>query len=48
MVFTNPIMIAHEHKTIYKPLMSSIVVRHYRNIDVEDPKGKYQRPFVMT
>jgi hypothetical protein len=48
MVFTNPIMITHEHKTIYKPLMSSITVGRYRNIDAEDLKVEYRKPFVMT
>ncbi len=48
MVFTNPIMITHEHKTIYKPLTNSISVGRYRHIDAEDLKGEYRRPFVMT
>jgi hypothetical protein len=47
-MFTNPIMTTYEHKTIYKPQMSSIVVGRYININAEDPKGEYQRPYVMT
>jgi len=38
MVFTNPIMIIHVHKTTNQPLMSSIATRGYKNIDAEDSK----------
>jgi hypothetical protein len=41
MVYTNPIMTIHEHKTIYKPLLSLITARWYKNIDVEYLKGEY-------
>ncbi len=47
-MFINPIMISHAHKTIEQPLMSSIIVKWYRNIGVEDPKGRHQEPFVTT
>jgi hypothetical protein len=39
MVFTNPIMTIHVHKTTNRPHMSSIVVGGYKSIDVEDSKG---------
>jgi len=43
MVFTNPIMITHVHKTTYRPLMSSIAIRGYKST-----KGGHQEPFVIT
>jgi hypothetical protein len=39
MVFTNPKMTIHVHKTIDQPLMNSITTRGYINIDAKDPKG---------
>jgi hypothetical protein len=48
MVFINPIMITHVHKTTNRPSMSSIAVRGYKSINVEDPKGGHQEPFVIT
>jgi hypothetical protein len=38
MVFTNPIMTIHLHKTIDRPLMNSIVVGKYRSTYAENPK----------
>jgi len=39
MVFTNPIMTTHVHKTTNRPHMSSIVVGGYRSTNIEDSKG---------
>jgi hypothetical protein len=39
MVFTNPIMNIHVHKTTNQPSMSPIATKGYKNINVEDPKG---------
>jgi hypothetical protein len=38
MVFTNPIIIVHVHKTTNQPSMNSIATRRYKSINVEDPK----------
>ncbi len=48
MVFTNIIMTTHVHKTINKPPMNLIAIKRFRNTNVEDLKGGYQRPFVIT
>jgi hypothetical protein len=48
MVFINPIIITHVHRTTNRPSMSSIAIRGYISIDVEDPKGGHQEPFVIT
>jgi hypothetical protein len=47
MVFINPIMITHVHKTTERPLVNSIITRWYRNISVEDPKGRHREPSVI-
>jgi hypothetical protein len=47
-VFTNPIMTTHVHKTIDQPTMSSIVARGYISTNVEAPKGRHRKPFVIT
>jgi hypothetical protein len=44
MVFTNPITTTHVNKTANQPLMSSMVARGYRNIDVANPRGGYREP----
>jgi hypothetical protein len=48
LVFTNPIMTTHEHKTIDKSPMSSITIRGYKNTNAKDSKGEYRRPSVTT
>jgi hypothetical protein len=48
MLFTNPIIIIHVHKTIDEPPMSSIAIGGYRNTYAENPKGEYQGPSIMT
>jgi hypothetical protein len=47
MVFNNPITIIHVTKIANRPLMSSMVVGRYRNVDVAHPKGGYQKPIVI-
>jgi len=41
MVFINPIMAIHVHRTTYKPLMNSIDVGGYINTYAKDSKGEY-------
>jgi hypothetical protein len=41
MVFTNPIMIIHVHKTIDRPSMNLIVARGYRSTNAKDPKRRH-------
>ncbi len=41
MVFTNPIMNIHVHKTIDRPPMNSKVARRYRSKNGEHPKRGY-------
>jgi hypothetical protein len=48
MVFTNPIMTTHVHKTTYWPLISSIIAGRYKSTDVEDPKGGHWEPSIIT
>jgi hypothetical protein len=47
MVFINPIMTVHINRTTNQPLMSSIAVGRYINIDVENLRG-YQEPSIVT
>jgi hypothetical protein len=39
MVFTNSIMAIHVNNTTNRPLMSLMVVRGYKSVDVVHPKG---------
>jgi hypothetical protein len=48
MVFTNLITTTHVNRTIDRPLMSSMVVGRYKNVDVVHPRGGYQKPIVVT
>jgi hypothetical protein len=48
MAFTKIIMITHVHKTTNKPPMNLIATIRFRNTNVEDLKGGYRRPFVIT
>ncbi len=41
MVFTNSIMTTHVNRIINQPLMSSMVVGNYKNVDVTNLKGGY-------
>jgi hypothetical protein len=43
MVFTNPIMTIHVHKTTDRPLVNSIFAGGYKGINAEDPKGGASR-----
>jgi hypothetical protein len=47
MVFINPIMTTHINRTTNRPLMSSIAVGRYININVENLRG-YQEPSIIT
>jgi hypothetical protein len=48
MVFTNLIMTTHMNKIANQPSMSIMVVKSYISVDVMNPKGGYQEPFVVT
>jgi hypothetical protein len=48
MVFTNPIMTIHVNKTVDQPLMSSMAIGGYRSTNVENPRGGYRKPSVVT
>ncbi len=41
MVFTNLIMTTHVNKTTYRPLMNSMAVGRYKNVDVANLRGGY-------
>jgi hypothetical protein len=41
MVFTNPIMTIHVHKTTSRPSMNSIATKGYKSMDAENPKGRH-------
>ncbi len=47
MVFTNMIMTIDVNMTTYRPLMSSMAIGRYRNIDVANPRGGYQKPSIV-
>jgi hypothetical protein len=48
MVFTNLIMITHVNTITDQPLMSSIILGGYKSTNVKNPKGGYQKPYVIT
>ncbi len=48
MVFTNPIMTTHVNRATNQPPMNSMVAGGYKSADVVNPKGGYQKPFVVT
>jgi hypothetical protein len=48
MVFTNPIMTTHVNKIANRPPMNSIVVGGYKNTYVENPRGGYREPYIVT
>jgi hypothetical protein len=48
MVFTNMIITIHVNMIADRPLMSSMVAKGYKNADVLHPRGRYQKPFVIT
>ncbi len=48
MVFTNPIMTTHVNRIVDRPLMSLMVAKRYKNVNATNPKGGYQKPFVVT
>jgi hypothetical protein len=41
MVFTNPITTIHVNRTTYRPLMSSMIVGRYKNVDAMHLRGGY-------
>jgi hypothetical protein len=47
MVFTNPIMTTHVHKTTHKSPRSLIDVGGYKSTNAKNPKGWYKKPFVI-
>jgi len=47
-VFINLIMITHMNKIINQPSMSLMAARRYKSVNVMNPKGGYQEPFVVT
>jgi hypothetical protein len=47
MVFINPIMTTHVHKTIDRPLINPITTTGYRSTNVKDPKREYRGPSIM-
>jgi hypothetical protein len=47
MVFTNPKITIHVDMTTYRPLMSSIATRKYKNIDARNLGRRYQEPSVV-
>jgi len=48
MVFTIPTMTIHVNRTANQPLMNSMDVGKYRNVNAMNPRGGYQKPFVVT
>ncbi len=48
MVFTNPIMNTHVNRTTNLPLMNLMAIGGYKNVDATNPKGGYQKPYVVT
>jgi hypothetical protein len=47
MVFANPIMTTHVHKTTNKPPMNSIDVGGYKNTNADNSKGGHYEPSVI-
>jgi hypothetical protein len=47
MVFTNPIMTTRVNKIENQPPMNSMATGRYRNVNVVNPKGGYQKPFIV-
>ncbi len=47
MVFTNPIMTTHVNRIKNRPPMNSMATGRYRNVNVVNPKGGYQKPFIV-
>ncbi len=48
MVFTNPIMTIHVNRIANRPSMNSMAIGGYKNVDVANPRGGYQKPSVVT
>jgi hypothetical protein len=48
MVFTNSIMTTHMNMIIDRPSVNSMVVGGYKNLNAMNPRGGYQKPFVVT
>ncbi len=47
MVFTNSIMITHVNRTTNQPSMNSMAAKGYKNANVMNSKGGYQKPFAI-
>ncbi len=47
MVFANLIMSSHVNMTIDQPLMNSMATKRYKSVDAMNPKGGYQKPYVI-
>jgi hypothetical protein len=47
MVFTNLVTATHGNKTTYQPLMSSMVIKGCRSVNVMHSKGEYQEPITI-
>ncbi len=48
MVFTNAITTTYVNRTTDQPLMSSMVIGGYKNVNAVNPRGRYQEPFVIN
>ncbi len=48
MVFTNLIMTTHVNRIIDQPLMNSMAIRRYKNVDLTNLKGGYRESYVAT
>jgi hypothetical protein len=48
MVFTNPIMTTRVNIIINRILMNSLVAREYKSTNVENPRGGYREPSIIT
>ncbi len=46
-MFTNSIMTTCVNRFVHQPLMNSIDVGGYKNTDAENPRGGYQKPYVI-
>jgi hypothetical protein len=48
MVFINPIMATHGNRIVDQPLMSSMVIRRCKNVNVVHSRGGYREPIAVT
>jgi hypothetical protein len=45
---TNPILTTHVNRTTNRPLMNSMAIGRYINVNVVNPRRGYQEPFTIT